>query len=200
MTGIDELTRGLWQTSAIKFGSFTLKSGVQSPFYINLRFLITIPSVLKLVAHSICEITKGLKFDRVAGIPYAGLPPAVLISQELNVPLIYPRQEKKKHGDIRAIEGAYSPGETVIVVDDLITNGQTKLEAIQPLTDAGLIVEDIVVLIDREQGGVGLMAGKGYSVRSVMSISDLLNTLKKQLLISETEYRLSIDYIREVQF
>ena len=200
MVDTNELTRGLWQTGAIKFGNFTLKSGVQSPFYINLRFLITIPSILRFTAHSMCEVTKGLKFDRVAGIPYAGLPPAVLISQELDIPLIYPRQEIKKHGDIRTIEGTYSPGEVVLVVDDLVTNGQTKLEAIQPLTDAGLMVKDIVVLIDREQGGVTLMAEKGYAVRSVISISNLLSSLKKQQLISDTEYAQSIKHIQEVRF
>jgi orotate phosphoribosyltransferase len=196
----DELARGLWQTGAIKFGDFVLKSGVHSPFYINLRFLISIPSVLRVACHAMAGSAKGLKFDRVAGIPFAGLPLGVMVSQELDVPLIYPRPEVKTHGDVRAIEGAFRAGEIVLVVDDLITNGGAKIEAIAPLQQAGLTVKDILVLVDREQGGARLMAEKGYAVRSVMTITELLSSLNRQGMISETEYRKSIEHIREVRF
>jgi orotate phosphoribosyltransferase len=196
----DELARGLWRTGAIKFGDFVLKSGVHSPFYINLRFLISIPSVLRQSCEAMSAAAAGLKFDRVAGIPFAGLPLGVMVSQQLAVPLIYPRPEVKQHGDVRAIEGDYAPGETVLVVDDLITNGGAKIEAIKPLQEAGLKVKDIVVLIDREQGGVRLMAEKGYAVHSVMTVSELLDKLKGMGLISEDQFRTSIDYVRSVRF
>jgi uridine monophosphate synthetase len=196
----DDLARGLWRTGAIKFGDFVLKSGVHSPFYINLRFLISVPVVLRQACESMSRAVAGLKFDRVAGIPFAGLPLGVVVSQQLDVPLIYPRPEVKTHGDVRAIEGAYSRGETVLVVDDLITNGGAKIEAIKPLEDAGLSVKDIVVLIDREQGGVRLMAEKGYTVRSVMTVSELLERLKAMGLISQEQLRMSIDHVKEVRF
>lgn len=200
MNEIDELALALWQTGAIKFGGFTLKSGVQSPFYINLRVLVANPSLLRSAAHAMSKIAEGLEFDRIAGIPYAGLPLAVLISQELDIPLVYPRKEVKTYGDIRAIEGDYSPGETVVVVDDVITDGQSKIDAIEPLENAGLVVNDIVILIDRQQGGARRMAEKGYKLRSVTTITDLLDILRKQQIISNPEYQQSISHIREVRF
>ena len=200
MDGIDELASGLWQTGAIKFGNFTLKSGIQSPFYINLRLPVSDPSLLRRAAHAMSNMARGLEFNRIAGIPYAGLPLAVLISEELDVPLVYPRKEVKTYGDIRAIEGDYSPGETIVVVDDVITDGQSKIEAIAPLEDAGLVVNDLVILVDRQQGGSERMAKKGYQLRSVTTITDLLDTLRTQQIISQAEYQQSINHIQEVRF
>jgi uridine monophosphate synthetase len=196
----DELILGLWRVGAIKFGSFTLKSRVTSPFYIDLRVLAAYPRLLKSTARAMANIIKTLKFDRIAGIPYAGLPLAVLISQELDVPLIYPRKEAKDYGSARRIEGIYSAGETIVVVDDVITDGQSKIEAIEPLEEAGLRVKDIVVLIDRQQGGVSRIAEKGYHLTSVTTMSEVLTTLKTQGAISDTEFEESLDHIHKVRF
>ena len=76
------------------------------------------------------------------------------LALEMGCPLIYPRREAKAHGTRRAIEGSFEPGETTLLVDDLITRGDSKLEATVPLEAAGLEVRDILVLIDREQGGL----------------------------------------------
>jgi uridine monophosphate synthetase len=196
----DELILDLWRVGAIKFGSFTLKSKVTSPFYIDLRVLAAYPRLLRSTARAMSNITKTLKFDRIAGIPYAGLPLAVIISQELDVPLIYPRKEAKNYGSVRRIEGIYSVGETIVVVDDVITDGQSKMEAIEPLKEAGLMVKDIVILIDRQQGGVSRMAEKGYSLTSVTTMSEVLTILKKLGAISDTEFEESLDHIHKVQF
>jgi len=196
----DELILDLWRVGAIKFGSFTLKSRVTSPFYIDLRVLAAYPRMLKNTAQAMSNITKTLKLDRIAGIPYAGLPLAVLISQELDVPLIYPRKEAKDYGSVRRIEGIYSAGETIVVVDDVITDGQSKMEAIEPLEEAGLIVKDIVVLIDRQQGGVSRMAEKGYNLTSVTTMSEVLTILKTLGAISDTEFQESLDHIHKVRF
>jgi len=146
------------------------------------------------------NIIKALKFDRIAGIPYAGLPLAVIISQELDVPLIYARKEAKNYGNVRRIEGIYSVGETIVVVDDVITDGQSKMEAIEPLEKAGLIVKDIVILIDRQQGGVSRMAEKGYTLTSVTTVSEALTILKTLGAISDTEFQESLDHIHKVRF
>ena len=196
----NELVLGLWRVGAIKFGSFTLKSRVTSPFYIDLRVLVAYPRLLKSTARAMSNIIKTLKFDRIAGIPYAGLPLAVMISQELNVPLIYPRKEAKNYGNVRRIEGIYSAGETIVVVDDVITDGQSKIEAIEPLEEAGLRVKDIVIFIDRQQGGVSRMVEKGYHLTSVTTMSEVLTILKTQGAISDTEFQESLDHIQKVQF
>ena len=196
----EELILDLWRVGAIKFGSFTLKSRVTSPFYIDLRVLAAYPRMLKSTARAMSNIIKTLKFDRIAGIPYAGLPLAVIISQELDVPLIYPRKEAKNYGNVRRIEGIYSVGETIVVVDDVITDGQSKMEAIEPLEEAGLMVKDIVILIDRQQGGVSRMAERGYNLISVTTMSEVLTILKTLGAISDTEFQESLDHIRKVRF
>jgi len=162
--------------------------------------LAAYPRLLKSTARAMSNIIKTLKFDRIAGIPYAGLPLAVLISQELNVPLVYPRKEAKDYGSVRRIEGIYSAGETIVVVDDVITDGQSKIEAIEPLEEAGLRVKDIVIFIDRQQGGVSRMVEKGYHLTSVTTMSEVLTILKTQGAISDTEFQESLDHIQKVQF
>lgn len=116
-----------------------------------------------------------LKFDRLAGIPYAGLPIATAVALEMNRPLIYPRREVKEYGTQAAIEGDFNPGETVVLIDDLATTGGTKIESIQKLEAAGLVVRDIVVLIDREQGAKETLAIAGCTLHAVATLRELLD-------------------------
>ena len=129
-----------------------------SPIYLDLRRLITYPPILRRAASAYVALLKGLHFDRIAGLPYAGLPIATAISLEANWPMIYPRKEAKAYGTKANIEGLFEAGETVVMIDDLITDGGAKIEAADKLKAAGLIVKDIVVLIDRgtrRQGNPG---------------------------------------------
>jgi len=90
----------------------------------------------------------------------------VALALEMERPLIYPRREVKEHGTRRAIEGPFRIGDVALVVDDLITRGDSKLEAIAPLEEAGLSVHDVVVLIDREQGGADDLSRRGYKLHA----------------------------------
>jgi len=177
---MDNLYAKLFDCGCVKFGEFKLKSGIMSPVYVDFRTLVSYPDVLKSVAQAILGITKGLSFDRVAGIPYAGLPLGVAVSLEGNIPMLYPRKEVKSYGTAKLIEGAYNPGETVIVIDDIITDGASKIEAIQPLQEAGLIVKDVVIILDREQGGAAKLAQAGYTLHSVGRLSEVLESLVRQ--------------------
>lgn len=166
----------------VKFGQFKLKSGLMSPIYIDLRLLVTHPQVLKQAAQAMAtEISQfsilNSKFDRLAAIPYAGLPIGVAVALETNKPLIYPRKEAKDYGTAKLIEGEYHAGETVLMVDDLITKGTAKLEALKPLTDEGLIVKDILVLIDREQGGKEELSARGVALHAVFTLSQMMDEL-----------------------
>ncbi|MBK9924651.1 MAG: orotate phosphoribosyltransferase [Anaerolineales bacterium] len=164
----------LLSAGCIKFGEFTLKSGLKSPIYIDLRQIITYPKLLEQIGAAYLPLLKDLKFDRIAGLPYAAIPIATAISLAGNYPMIYPRKEAKSYGTKAEIEGEYHAGETVVVIDDLATTGGSKFEAIEKLTGAGLVVKDVVVLVDRQSGAKESLAQAGYSMHAVLTIGQLL--------------------------
>ncbi|MEA3341126.1 MAG: orotate phosphoribosyltransferase, partial [Chloroflexota bacterium] len=172
---MNRLSNQLFDSGCIQFGTFTLKSGLASPIYVDLRLLVSHPSLLAEAAGAMAQVARTLTFDRIAAIPYAGLPIGTALALEMERPMIYPRQRIKQHGARRAIEGSFEPGETALVVDDLITRGDSKLEAIGPLEEAGLVVRDVLVLIDREQGGAEDLAQRGYRLHTVLRLTGVLD-------------------------
>ena len=169
------LSDNLLEAGCIKFGEFTLKSGLKSPIYIDLRQIITYPKLLEQVGAAYLPLLEKLQFDRIAGLPYAAIPIATAISLAGNYPMIYPRKEVKEYGTKAEIEGEYHARETVVVIDDLATTGGSKFEAIEKLTGVGLIVKNVVVLVDRESGAKESLAKAGYSMHAVLTISEMLN-------------------------
>jgi uridine monophosphate synthetase len=169
------LADGLLAAGCIKFGAFTLKSGLVSPIYIDLRQIITHPKLLKRVAAAYLPILHSLSFDRLAGLPYAAIPIATAISLAGNFPMLYPRKEVKTYGIKAEIEGGYHAGETIVVIDDLATTGGSKFEAIEKLTGAGLVVKDVVVLVDRQSGAKETLAQAGYILHAVLTIGEMLD-------------------------
>ncbi|MBI4790887.1 MAG: orotate phosphoribosyltransferase [Chloroflexi bacterium] len=184
----NELILNLHRIGAVKFGAFKLKSGMVSPIYLDLRILISHPPILRAAAQALAPVLGALRFDRIAAIPYAALPIGTAVALEMNRPLIYPRREKKEYGTGRAIEGEFRAGETAVVIDDVITTGASKIEAIEPLVAAGLVVRDIVVLIDREQRGAAELAERGYTVHAVLKLRQIVQVLKDAAMVSSDEY------------
>ncbi len=183
MTELDSmqaaLADGLLEAGCIKFGAFTLKSGLQSPIYIDLRQIISYPKLLEQVGLAYLPLLASLKFDRLAALPYAAIPIATVISLQGNYPMIYPRKEVKTYGTRAEIEGEYHAGETVVVIDDLATTGGSKFEAIEKLTAAGLVVKEVVVLIDRQSGAKEALQEAGYSMGAVLTITQFLDHWEK---------------------
>jgi uridine monophosphate synthetase len=173
------LADGLLDAGCIKFGEFTLKSGLSSPIYIDLRRVISHPEFLGQVGAAYLPILRRLDFDRLAALPYAAIPIATTISLRGKYPLIYPRKEVKQYGTRVEIEGDYHAGETVVVIDDLATTGGSKFEAIEKLTAAGLLVRDVVVLIDRQSGAQESLAAAGFRLHAVLTITELLDYWEK---------------------
>ncbi len=175
MTIADELLA----SGCIKFGSFVLKSGLQSPFYIDLRQIISYPSLLERVAGVYAGLLSKLQFDRLAALPYAAIPIATAISLRGSYPMIYPRKEAKEYGTRAEIEGVFEAGETVVLIDDLATTGGSKFEAVEKLSSAGLTVRDVVVLIDRESGAREALASAGLHLHAVMTITAMLDHFER---------------------
>ena len=174
-THLASLADELLSAGCIKFGEFTLKSGLMSPIYIDLRQIITYPKLLEKIGQAYLPILEELKFDRIAGLPYAAIPIATAISLAGNYPMIYPRKEAKSYGTKAEIEGEYHAGETVVIIDDLATTGGSKFEAIEKLTGAGLVVKDVVVLVDRQSGAKESLAQAGFAMHAVLTITQMLD-------------------------
>ncbi|MCD4819718.1 MAG: orotidine-5'-phosphate decarboxylase [Candidatus Cloacimonetes bacterium] len=174
----------LQRIGAIKFGSFTLKSGLVSPFYFDLRDMISFPEILDGVSNLLVERIKDMDFDVLTGIPYTALPIASLVASKLNKPLVYMRKEEKAYGTGNNIIGKFEKGAKCLVIDDLITTGASKIETAEDYEKEGMIVKDFVVVIDRSSNGKEDLAEKGYELHSLINLAEILELLESEKLIS----------------
>jgi len=187
----------LHDIGAVKFGEFTLKSGRVAPVYVDLRVLVSHPDALRQAGEMLASRLRALTFDRIAGIPYAGLPLGVAAALAGNYPLCYARKEAKTYCTKQLIEGEHHPGERVVLIDDVITDGGAKLEGVVPFQAAGLIVEDVVVLVDREQGGAGMLASHGLRLHACFTLHEILTSLRQVGRICPDTYDQVVRYLVE---
>ena len=177
------LSSQLFDIGAIKFGAFKLNlhdahpEAPLSPIYIDLRVLRRFPEAKAAAVDAYQEITEPLKFDLLADVPTAATPLVASLSDRLGVGMITPRTDSKGHGTGAKIDGLQESdrGKTVLLVDDLVTNADSKLEAASVLIQNGLVVKDVVVLVDRGQGGKEQLAENGLVLHSAMSMTQMLD-------------------------
>jgi len=188
-----ELSRILHKIGAIKFGAFKLTSGRMSPYYIDLRIVPSFPDAFQRVCDiyvDMVETQMGVQsFDRIAGIPTAGIPFASLISYKMKKPFLYIRPKAKVHGRERRIEGMIMPGNRVLLVDDLITTGLSLRNAAKAIRAEGGVVSDALVLVDREEGGKERLKKDGINLHYLLTAREAANRLFELGAIEEDQYK-----------
>ena len=196
-----ELAKILHNIDALKFGLFKLTSGKVSPYYIDLRIVPSFPDAFRQICDFYGEsITSqvGLKnFDRIAGIPIAGIPFASQIAYNLKKPFLYVRKGVRLHGRQRRVEGILVSGDRVLLVDDLVTTGLTLKKAAKAVTAEGGIVKEAVALLDREEGGKEKLAKNGIQLHALLKISEVANTLYEIGAIDEESLKTIMKQIKK---
>lgn len=171
-----ELIHALVDIHVIKFGEFTLRSGEISPIYIDLRAIISYPHLLRAVSNALWDSIKQLNPSLLCGVPYTALPFATCISLDQNLPMLMCRKEAKEYGTKKLIEGIFKHDENCLIIEDVVTTGGSVLKIADTLKKAGLQVTDIVVLVDRQQGGRENITTAGYQLHSVYTLDELIHT------------------------
>ncbi len=191
----EDLVLNLYGIGAIRFGRFRLTSGIESPFYIDLRVAITHPSIYRRMVKSMAEALSRLNIDIIAGIETASIPWASMIAYELDKGLVYVRKDTKEHGTAKLVEGDLRQGMRVVVVDDVVTTGSSIIRAIRAIRGQGGDVVAAVVFIDREQGGLESVRKEGVYAFSLAGITEVIDFLAKRGLISDDLRKSIIDYL-----
>ena len=184
-----EMAKILMKIDALKFGVFKLTSGKASPYYIDLRVVPSFPDAFTQICDFYAEtITNeiGLKnFNRIAGVPIAGIPFASQIAYNLKKPFLYVRKGIRRHGRQRRVEGILVSGDRVLLVDDLVTTGLTLRKAAEAIRAEGGIVEQAVAFLDREEGGREKLAKNGIQLHTLLKINEVAKTLYESGALDE---------------
>ncbi len=198
-----DLARQIYELGGIQFGSYTLgRSTVNSPVYVDPKRLVAVPAALRTAAALVSDAAKLAQtrrhlqaepFELVAGVPMGGLHLATAYSLHTDTPLIYVKPESDADG--LEIVGRFLPGQQVLLVDDLITSGGSVIATAHALRAEGLRVRDVIVLVDRDVGAARQLEYHGLRLISIVTLPAMLNLYMSERLISEDEYRRSLDFL-----
>lgn len=197
---LTEICQVLKKTNAIEFGTFKLPNGKITPYYVDLRVIPSFPDAFSKIIEIFVDSVKseiGLeRFDRIAGIPTAGLPLSAITAYLLKKPFIYIRQKQRLKGRERRVEGVVMPGDRVLLVDDLATTGLSLKRSTLAVRAEGGIVSDAFVLLDREEGGKERLAKIGVNLHSVLRIVEVAQKLYEMNAIGEEEMKTIVSQVK----
>jgi len=196
-----QISLSLIRNNALKIGDYILHSGKKSPYYVDLRQSISNPISMDWIGNALARIVINeigkTKVDKIIGVPTAGVPFATIVSQKLALPMLYYRKERKDHGVRKKIEGTMERNDRIVMIDDLITTGQSVIDAAEAARSQGGVVSELVVLLDREQGGQDYIRSCNIEPHVLFSISEAFDWLKEVKLLDSKDYKVIMNYIKE---
>lgn len=195
-----EICQVLKKTNAIEFGAFRLPNGKITPYYIDLRVIPSFPDAFTKVTEIFVNAVRSKigveKFDRIAGIPTAGLPLSAVTAYTLKKPFLYVRQKQRLRGRERRVEGIIMPGDRVLLVDDLVTTGLSLKKSALAVRAEGGVVSDAFALLDREEGGKERLTSIGVNLHAVLGIKEIAQKLYEINAIGEDEMKIILSQVK----
>jgi len=203
-TTVDKVANALYVSGCLKFGSFKIKSGATSPYYIDLARVLVSPQQLCVIAEAAAQKIKQIsavdKIDKLASIELKGALIAPSIACILNMPCVIVRKEDKSYGVTGRIAGAdVVKGDSILFFDDVISEGLSKVEGIKPLQELGGSVKHMLVVVNREHGGKEKLENLGYKVHALAKISEIVDSLYREKHISKEQKDKVLNYVSSFQ-
>ena len=195
----EKVAKALTDANVVKFGEFTLASGIVSPIYVDLRVLPSYPESMATITEELVKVVKKLNPDVVAGAETAVIPLSTAISLKTKIPMINVRKRPKSYGTKEQIEGVLEKDAKVVLIDDMATNAFSKIKFIEGIKNSGGVVEDVVIVLDREQGGVEALAKENVKLHSLITLKELLSYMKDNDMVDEDKYNEILDYLEKNQ-
>jgi orotate phosphoribosyltransferase len=201
LTVTDKVANALYLSGCLKFGSFKIKSGAISPYYIDLARLLAAPKQLCIIAEVAAEHIKQImaseKIDKLASIELKGALIVPSIACKTNLPCIVVRKEEKAYGVTGRIAGAeVVEGDNILFFDDVISEGLSKIEGMKPLQELGGKIKHMLVVVNREQGGKENLEKLGYHVYALAKVSDMVNSLQRNEHISKEQMIKVLEFVK----
>ena len=204
MSTIDKISNALYTSGCLKFGNFKIKSGVTSPYYIDLARVLSTPkelcTLVDIAVQNIERIMEAYRIDKLASIELKGALIVPSIACKLNLPCVIVRKEEKAYGVTGRIAGAnVNKDDNILFFDDVIREGISKVEGIKPLQELGANVKHLLVVINRQHGGKEKLEKLGFKVHALAKISEIVDSLYCNNQISKEQADKVLDYVRNLQ-
>jgi len=192
----------LYSSGCLSFGTFRIKSGASSPYYVDLARLISSPKNLCKIAEAAADEVRHIqafdKIDKLASIELKGALILPSIGCQADLPCIVVRKEHKAYGITGRTAGAeVCKGDRILFFDDVLSDGSSKIEGIRPLEELGARVKHLMVVVDREQKGKENLEKLGYNIHSLTRISEVVRYLHERGKVTQKQAEAVTKYVQE---